>query len=446
MRKILLALLVFGLLACSNRISPTSPTDSPAVSKATGTMLTSIPEVSATATISASMLLSPTEKPQPSPTISIASPAIEIATISPEAANAQEFPDTNLVLWRVVASGLERPVDLVSAKDSSGRLFILEQPGVIRILQDGKLKEMPFLDIREQVGSEGNEQGLLGLAFHPSFSQNGNFYINYTDKQGDTVIARYLVAPSNADQADFNSEERLLYVSQPYPNHNGGMLAFGPDGMLYIGLGDGGSAGDPKNNAQSLGSLLGKILRIDVNQPKKYITPSDNQFASTQLPEIWAYGLRNPWRFSFDHQTGDLYIGDVGQNKWEEINFLPANNSAGVNFGWRYFEGNHPYSDETPPPDIQLTFPIAEYSHAEGCSVTGGVVYRGGKLPDWNGVYLYGDFCSGNVSGLLRNPQGEWQQKLLFENVGRISSFGEDEQGEVYLVDLSGQIFRLEAK
>ena len=219
-------------------------------------------------------------------------------------------------------------------------------------------------------------------------------------------------------------------------------------GMLYLGLGDGGSGGDPQGNGQALNTLLGKILRIDVDGGSPYAIPSSNPFVSEtgKKPEIWAYGLRNPWRFSFDRLTGDLYIGDVGQNQWEEIDYLPAGSPGGANFGWNYYEGLHPYDNQVPPAGLSTMQPVAEYSHAQGCSVTGGVVYRGTNLPEWQGVYLYGDYCSGNIWGLLRDPQGSWMNTLLFENTGRITSFGQDEQGEVYLADHTGNIARLTKK
>jgi glucose/arabinose dehydrogenase len=236
--------------------------------------------------------------------------------------------------------------------------------------------------------------------------------------------------------ADPSTEEILLTIAQPYGNHNGGHLVFGPDDLLYIGTGDGGSAGDPDGNAQNLNSLLGKMLRLNVDK-LPYSIPPDNPFGT----EIWAYGLRNPWRFSFDRATGDLFIGDVGQNQWEEIHFWAGGTPGGANFGWDFFEGSHPY-EGTVPDDLSLINPIAEYDHSFGCSVTGGVVYRG-AMPEWQGVYLYGDYCSGRVWGLLRNPQGGWMHAQLFETGTRISSFGEDENGEVYLVDHGGRVYNL---
>ncbi len=315
-------------------------------------------------------------------------------------------------------------------------MFIVEQGGLIRILQNGQILEPPFLDIAERVDDTGNEQGLLGLAFHPDFASNGFFYVNYTEQGGNTVIARFTATGNTADP---NSEVRLLGVQQPFPNHNGGGLAFGPDGYLYIGLGDGGSGGDPQGNGQNLKTLLGKILRIDVNSGDPYAVPSDNPFGN----EIFHYGLRNPWRFSFDALTGDLWIGDVGQGSWEEIDFLPAGTPGGINFGWNRYEGLHDYSSGAQIENYRP--PLFEYSHTEGCSVTGGYVYRG-AMPEWQGVYFYGDFCSGKVWGALRLADASEETSVstvLFETGAAITSFGVDESGEVYFADRGGNILRL---
>lgn len=354
-----------------------------------------------------------------------------------------QFPPSENYSWRLVASGLLEPVGIAQSGDGTDRLFVIEQGGAIRIIQEGTVLPEPFLDIRDRVGSQAFEQGLLGLAFHPRFQQNGYFYLNYTDLNGDTVIARFQQSSENQDRANQDSELHLLDISQPYRNHNGGAIAFGPDGYLYLGLGDGGSAGDPLGNGQSLNSLLGKILRIDVDRNSPYAIPEDNPFIDRGIgTEIWAYGLRNPWRFTFDRLTGDLYIGDVGQNNWEEIDFLPAGSLGGANFGWNFLEGSYPYLG-APPSDLELIPPIAEYNHLLGCSVTGGVVYRGRRLPEWDGIYFYGDYCTGRVWGLLSLPDGEWASEILFEGMGSISSFGEDEAGEVYLVDHNGSIYTL---
>jgi glucose/arabinose dehydrogenase len=358
----------------------------------------------------------------------------------------QIFPDPARYRWAVVAQGLKSPVGMGVAPDGSGRLFILEQEGIIRLWQDGVLQPTPFLDLRPRVGSRGSEQGLLGIAFHPRYGENGYFFVNYTDREGDTVIARFQADPPSSNTANLASEKILLRIAQPYANHNGGAVVFGLDGYLYLGLGDGGSAGDPQNNAQSLTTLLGKILRLDVDGGDPYAIPPSNPFADGGgLPEIWAFGLRNPWRFHFDRQNGDLYIGDVGQNLWEEIDYLRAESKAERNFGWKYYEGTHPY-EGTPPADFTFIAPIYEYGHDQGCSVTGGVVYRGQRLPEWDGVYLFGDYCAGWVDGLRQLSDGTWQTQRLFRNLGRIASFGEDEQGEVYVIDHGGTLYRLEQR
>lgn len=384
-------------------------------------------------------------------TLSVPSPTTIVQTQDASLTNVplvqpQNFPDATLFTWKVVVEGLEAPVGLAYALDGTQRLFILEQRGRVRLLDGTGLQPVPFLDITDRVGSEASEQGLLGIAFHPRFAQNGTFYVNYTDRNGDTVIAEYRVSDVTSPSADARTERVLMHIPQPFANHNGGAMAFGPDGYLYLGLGDGGSAGDPMNNAQSLNALLGKILRIDVDQGEPYAIPPNNPFFNGGgLPEIWAYGLRNPWRFSFDRLTGDLYIGDVGQNQWEEIDFLPRDAKGGINFGWNFFEGNHPYSTK-PPEGITLVPPVAEYDHSQGCSVTGGVVYRGSRLPAFQGIYLFGDFCSGSVWGMFYHPTQGWQTRLLFENVARIASFGEDEAGEMYIVDYAGRILQLVEK
>jgi glucose/arabinose dehydrogenase len=311
---------------------------------------------------------------------------------------------------------------------------VIEKVGRIRIIENDQLLETPFLDISERVGSNSNEQGLLGLAFHPQYAQNGRFFVNYTDVNGDTVIARFQVS-SDPNLADPDSEVELLGVDQPFPNHNGGVLAFGPDGFLYAGLGDGGSQGDPNGNAQNTNVLLGKILRIDVDAADPYTIPAENPFGN----EVWAYGFRNPWRFSFDKSNGDLYIGDVGQNQWEEIDFLAAGSAGGANFGWDHREGAHDFEGGGPEGMID---PIAEYSHAEGgCSVTGGYVYRG-AMSEWNGIYVYGDYCTGFIWGLIRGSES-WQNKQLFDVDVNITSFGQDAAGEIYLVSDNGEVYRL---
>lgn len=347
---------------------------------------------------------------------------------------ASTFPDPNAFTWQLISSGLERPVDLQA--DGSGRLFILEKPGRIRIVESGLLLSDPFLDIDDRVNDDSNEMGLLGLAFHPDYAQNGYLFVNYTGRGGDTFISRFQASGNSADP---DSESNVLNVNQPFPNHNGGAVTFGPDGYLYAGLGDGGAAGDPFGNAQSLNTLLGKILRLDVDAAGPYTIPADNPFGN----EILHYGLRNPWRISFDQATGDLYIGDVGQGQWEEIDFVPAGSRGGFNFGWDFYEGNHDFD----PQGIagEYISPVSEYSHAEGgCSVTGGYVYRG-AMPEWNGIYLYGDYCTGYVWGLI-NFNGQWLHQLLFETGARITSFGQDGSGEVYLLSDGGSVYKMVRK
>ena len=399
--KRLLILLTLPILACGGLTDSVSPTITP---------LTPSTVVPATQT-----------EPQPVP---------ETPTV-----NATSFPNGNDYEWRTIASVLTRPVDIQPAKDGSDRLFIIEKLGRIRIYENAQLSSESFLDITDRVNDSGNEMGLLGLVFHPNYEQNGFFYVNYTGDGGNTRISRF---QASGNVADPNSETVLMLIEQPYPNHNGGGLDFGPDGYLYAGLGDGGLAGDPHKNGQNKTALLGKILRIDVNSGTPYSIPSDNPFGN----EVWAYGLRNPWRISFDRVTGDLWIGDVGQGEWEEIDYLPAGSQGGANFGWSIMEGNHGYDGDAQP---GLLLPVAEYSHSEGgCSVTGGYVYRG-SMPEWQGIYLYGDYCSGIVWGLIQSVDG-WQSQVMFETGVTITSFGQDESGEIYLASDDGNVYILTKK
>ncbi|MGH7474435.1 MAG: PQQ-dependent sugar dehydrogenase, partial [Candidatus Methylomirabilales bacterium] len=304
------------------------------------------------------------------------------------------------------------------------------------------LLPVPFLDISRLVRS-GGEQGLLSVAFHPRYATNGLFYVNYTDRVGDTVVARYTVS-ANRDRADAASALVVLTIAQPYPNHNGGQLQFGPDGTLYIGMGDGGSAGDPHGHGQNPNSLLGKMLRIDVNVPP-YAVPKTNPFVGPGPPldEIWALGLRNPWRFSFDRQSGDLYIADVGQNSREEVNVQPAGSRGGENYGWNIMEGAECFSPPSGCARAGLTMPVATYRTGENCSITGGYVYRGTQVRTLIGTYIFGDYCSGRIWGLRKSNRGEWTMRELLDTPLRISSFGEDEAAELYVVDHGGVIYRL---
>ena len=348
----------------------------------------------------------------------------------------------------LVASGFARPLYLTGAGDGSGRLFVVEQAGRVWIVRDGQTLPAPFLDISPLVSTSANERGLLGLAFHPDYAATGVFYVHYSARRpdGDTVLARYRVSPDNPDLADPGSAEVILTLAQPYANHNGGQIAFGPDGYLYLGLGDGGAAGDPLNAGQTPDTLLGKILRLDVDSGPTYAVPPDNPaftVNSALAPEVWAWGLRNPWRFSFDRATGDLYIADVGQNLIEEINFQPADSPGGENYGWRVFEGTRRFTNEREP--AYHVPPIFEYTHAEGCSVTGGYVYRGAALPELDGVYFFGDYCFGRVWATRRGPDGAFQTRVFLPDTDlTISSFGQDDAGELYLVDHGqGRVFRL---
>jgi glucose/arabinose dehydrogenase len=342
-----------------------------------------------------------------------------------------------------IASGLNQPLAIEHAGDGTGDLYIVEQAGRILMVSNGSVQPQAFLDIRDRVGC-CMERGLLGLAFHPDFANNGEYFVNYTNNNFDTVIARFTANGNGTTDAD--TEEILLTIDQPFSNHNGGQLAFGPDGFLYIGTGDGGSGGDPQNNAQNPQSLLGKMLRIDVDGGNPYAIPEDNPFALTdfELDEIWATGLRNPFRFSFDAVTGDLYIADVGQDLVEEVHVHRANTPAGENFGWRLMEGSRCFNPDTDCNDGSLTLPAFEYLHSQGrCSITGGYVYRGSAVPALSGAYIYGDFCSGEI--FRADFAGDaWTQEVILETGFSISSFGQDEDAELYVADLGGTVYKLE--
>jgi glucose/arabinose dehydrogenase len=354
--------------------------------------------------------------------------------------------DTGLVL---VAEGFDQPVH-VTAPAGDTRLFVVEQTGRVKVVKDGAVLPVPFLDLATRV-SLGSEQGLLSIAFDPGYASNGRVFVSYTDLQGDTRIVRYHVS-ADPDRLDPQSGDTILAVDQPYANHNGGLVAFGPDGYLYIGLGDGGSGGDPQGNGQRLTTLLGKILRIDVADGRRlYAVPPDNPFVGQGggvKGEIWSYGLRNPWRFSFDRVTGDLYIGDVGQGAWEEIDVATAasGRGRGVNYGWNVMEGAHCYSAPTCS-TAGLALPLVEYGHGEGCSVTGGHVYRGTAVPALAGHYFYADYCEGwirsfRLDGGAATDEHSWAG--ILDAGGPISSFGEDGVGELYVVQHGGRVWRIE--
>jgi glucose/arabinose dehydrogenase len=341
-----------------------------------------------------------------------------------------------------VASGLESPLFL-TAPPGDARLFVVEQPGRVRVIKAGKLLPTPFLDVTADV-SFGGERGLLGVAFHPRYARTGYLYLDYTDRHGDTRIVRYHVS-RDADRADAASAKVLLTIPQPFPNHNGGMISFGPDSMLYIGMGDGGSGGDPQRNGQNLQSLLAKLLRIDVDHGEPYAIPRDNPYAhGGGRGEIWASGLRNPWRYSFDRGAPWLYIADVGQNKYEEVNATDAR-KAGLDYGWNTREGLHEFSNTRQA--APLTDPVVEYAHSEGCSVTGGYAYRGRALGDLAGTYFFSDYCQGWLRS-FRLVGGKATEKRQWDvgdkgRMGPVTSFGEDAAGELYVITQDGNVRRL---
>jgi glucose/arabinose dehydrogenase len=351
-----------------------------------------------------------------------------------------------------VASGFTNPLCVVNAGDGSGRLFVAEQGGKIRVVRGGVLQPGTFLDISGVVSS-GGERGLLGVAFSPQFKTTGRFYIYFTDHNGDVVVQRCISSDPTSDTPSTISRKSILFIKQPYPNHNGGGMQFGPGRYLYIGVGDGGSAGDPGNRAQRGSSVLGKMLRIDVGERDipatftgTYRIPKSNPFYKKKgyRKEIWARGLRNPWRFSFDRSKGDLWIGDVGQDKYEEIDFQKASSKGGQNYGWRIWEGKHRYTKS--PKTVSkkgFTFPIAEYPHPSGECVTGGYVYRGSVYPALHGTYLYADYVNGWIGGVRRySASGAYlktpQRARLMSTSAMISTFGQDEAGELYLADWDG--------
>ena len=362
-----------------------------------------------------------------------------------------------------IADGFDRPLVAESPLADGSRLFVGEQPGVVTVIENGHKQPTPFLDIRAHVESAGNEQGLLGLAFHPDYGHNGKLYVHYTANgitapDGDTMVAEFRVSDNDPNVVDPATETAVLTVSQPEANHNGGGLHFGPDGMLYLGLGDGGGGGDQHGligNGQSLATLLGKLLRIDVDHPadgRNYGIPSENMAGNGVSSEIWAYGLRNPWRWSFDPCTGDKYIGDVGQDAVEEIDVESAARGSGTNYGWRIMEGNQCYDPPTGCDRAGLTLPVATYTHADGCAVIGGYVYRGSAIPGLRGTYLYADACRSRFwSFVYAGGAATAGQELTAEltnggsiQVGMISSFGQDGRGELYVTDLNGVLWRID--
>ena len=429
------ALAVFALFllsACRSGPPTETPTPHP----------TTTPTPGPTAASQPIPTLVPTSPPEPTEAPATPSPV----SATPPPSTAPAFPPT--IGLELAFSGFQAPVYLTHAGDPD-RLFVVEKAGRIWLIEGGERLPTPFLDITDRVGSQGSEQGLFSVAFPPDFATSGLFYVNYTDRLGDTVVARYRLREGDPRQADPASEQKLLQIQQPAANHNGGQLQFGPDGYLYIGTGDGGAAGDPWGNAQNLGVLLGKMLRIDVMGVETYNIPRDNPFLDQPgaRPEIWAYGLRNPWRFSFDRATGDLYIADVGQNRYEEVDVQPADSRGGENYGWDVMEGSHCFEPPEGCDSSGLVLPAIEYDHSGGCSITGGYVYRGSRYPSLVGTYFFGDYCSGNVWGMRQDPSGQWTMALLLQTEINISSFGEDAEGELYVVGYrDGNIYRLVAQ
>ena len=343
----------------------------------------------------------------------------------------------------------QRLTNLVQPEDGFGHLFVTEQAGRVMVFPHDQqaLQADVFLDITDRVSEENNEEGLLGLAFDPNYKNNSYFYVYYSAANPRrSVVSRFSISQADPNLADAGSELIIMEVAQPYGNHNGGQLAFGPDGYLYVGLGDGGSGGDPLGNGQNPATLLASIIRIDVSGgsgDKNYIVPSDNPFVGTAgaRAEIWAYGLRNPWRFSFDSGTGLLWVGDVGQSDWEEVDII----KKGSNYGWNTMEGAHCFSPSTGCDANGLELPLVEYGHNAGCSITGGYVYRGPDTPSLQGVYVYGDFCSGKIWG-LRYDGGVITEHILLADSGlAIASFGQDQVGSVYILSRNDGIYQLVA-
>jgi glucose/arabinose dehydrogenase len=353
------------------------------------------------------------------------------------------------IALRLILDGFTKPVYVADAGDGSGRLFVVEKRGLIRIVRDGERIKEPFLDLRSKVTSDGNEQGLLSVAFHPQYPENGRFFVAYTDLKGDLVVERYEVSPDDPDVTDPASGVEVLLIPKPYDDHNGGLVLFGPDGYLYLGVGDGGAPAEPARNGQDLKRLLGKIVRIDVDRAEDghaYAVPADNPFVGVPgaRPEIWAYGLRNPWRFSFDRETGDLFIADVGLWMKEEVDIHPADTPGGQNYGWNVYEGSICHQ----PPDTGycemggLTHPVATYDHGEDCAIIGGYVYRGAAIPALVGTYVLGDICSGQIKQMKRTGE-TWEITGLLATPLAITSFGEDARGELYVTDLDGGLYRV---
>jgi glucose/arabinose dehydrogenase len=355
----------------------------------------------------------------------------------------------NTISLQLRASGLQSLTQVTNAGDGSGRLFLVERRGTVRVYSNGSLRPGFFLNLTSVVNDNAGERGLLGLAFHPRFEDNRRLYVYYTQSDGDIIVAR-LRANASGTAVSASTRQNILRIDHSrYTNHNGGAMAFGPDGYLYIGTGDGGGAGDPGNRAQNLKSFLGKILRIDVSgrtPARPYKIPASNPYVGkTGYDQIWLRGVRNPWRFSFDSATGDLWVGDVGQDRWEEVDRSPAagGGGRGKNYGWRVMEGKACYRPSSGCSKVGKKLPLAVYSHAQGCSITGGYVYRGAEYPDLAGGYVFGDFCSGRIWAVAAEGAASQSPRLLLDSSRQISSFGVAEDGTLYLTDLGGGLYKL---
>ena len=455
-RLSLVLVLLILLAACAEQgasgpiATPAAPPGDEAVATAVAEELTTAAEVARAA--ATAVAVDATADPEATTTtaeLATAATAQADPTVPAAATEtARSFaPDTFELVLEEVSTGLDQPVHVTHAGDGSGRLFVVERPGAIRVVRDGALLPEPFLDITDRVGSQGSEQGLLSVAFHPRYAENRRFFVDYTDQNGDTVISELRVS-DDPDRAEPGSERVLLRIDQPAANHNGGQLAFGPDGYLYIGMGDGGGAGDRFGNGQNRSTLLGKLLRIDVDGGDPYGIPPDNPFVGQEgtRPEIWALGLRNPWRFSFDRATGDLYLGDVGQNAWEELNVQPAASRGGENYGWPITEATHCFQPRTGCDTAGLTLPVYEYPLEGACSIVAGYRYRGAAVPAFADAFFYTDYCGGRIWALTQGPDGGWTNHDLLQAGGGLSSFGEDETGELYIVNIGGALYRLGAR
>ncbi|HSK46726.1 MAG TPA: PQQ-dependent sugar dehydrogenase [Coriobacteriia bacterium] len=393
---------------------------------------------------SAALLLALTacsgSQPRTSTPSGSAGPADETSSVEPSSSASTSTPGSERVALRdlelrlePVARGFDQPLFLTNAGDGSNRLFVVEQTGRIRIVRNGRVTPRAFLDVSERI-STGGERGLLGLAFAPDYASSGRFYVNYTDRAGDTVIARFIADDPSSDAPELRGPQVVFTVDQPYPNHNGGCIVFAPDGTLWVGMGDGGAAGDPQARAQNSQSLLGKMLSLDV----------EGGGSGRPRPKIVMRGLRNPWRYSFDPDNDDVWIGDVGQNAWEEIDRLAFSEAQGANLGWNRWEGDHPYPAGASRSRDGFVFPVVEYAREEGQSVTGGYVYRGARYPELDGVYFYADFVSGWIATAREKEGGDLEQSVSLPNPGVVpSSFGIDEDGEIYVCDYQGAVLRV---